>query len=239
MKSVSALLMVILLCKIPLCMNAQSHTLMGKKWIVAEYGISDNIKYALDPQLKPLVIFFSKDSATNKVDYSNIEMQFFSNATYQAKNVIGTVYNGSWSINAAGDSLKTDSLIYRFDFINAFNCITNNATIQVVDSIGTLDTLYSYVKLYGIPIITSIDDRVASGIKMYPMPVSELLTVELDSKNYTSARLYNLFGQLLRNVSIQNRSVFQMELEEFPPGYYSLEILSNDGSKVVKKVLKR
>lgn len=220
--------------------KAQTKVLTGKKWIIAEAGITDNIKYAIDPKVKPQVIFYSKDSVKNKFDYSKIEMYFFNSGTYQAKNNIGTVYNGSWSLNAAGDSLTTDdTLHYRLDFIDAFNCIINNGNTEVIDTIGTVDTMYSYLKLYGVPDITSINEYASQLIKVYPVPVKENLSVDLVYKNYyKEARLYNLFGQLLRTVSVQNKTILQLNVEDLPAGYYSLEIISNEGERVVKKVIK-
>lgn len=219
--------------------KAQQPVLTGKKWIIAEAGITDNIKYAIDPKVKPQVIFYSKDSVKNKFDYSKIEMYFFNGGTYQAKNNLGTVYNGSWSLNTAGDSLTTDdTLLYRLDFIDPFNCIINNGNTEIIDTLGTVDTMYSYLKLYGVPDITSVDEQAAAFIKVYPVPVKESLTVDLFYKNYREARLYNVFGQLVKTVSVQNKSVLQINVEELTAGYYSLEIISNDGERVVRKVIK-
>ena len=238
MKSSIFLLIVIL---ITLSFSARSqHSLTGKKWTISEAGVSDDMKYGLDPNVKPRIIFYSKDSTTNKLDYSNIEMHFFNGGTFQAKNIKGVVYNGVWNLNATNDTLVTDSTGNRFDFINEFNFITNNSTTQIIDTIGTLDTLYSYIKLYGVPDITSVDEQSNSAVKVYPMPVTEVLTVELPSKGYREARLYNLFGQLVGSFSLQNKLSFQMAiLQELPPGYYSLEIIDKDDNRVVKKVIKK
>ncbi len=239
MKSFLSLLSFSIFLFVSLALNAQVPKLTDKKWIVAEYGISDNIRYGLDPQIKPLVVFFNKDSAHNKVDYSNIEMHFSSDGTYEAKNVIGTKYDGTWSLNVANDSLTTDTLKYKFNFINEFNCITNNGTEQVVDSIGTKETFYSYIKLFGMPDITAISEQPSSTlVKVYPIPVKETLTVDLLSKNVKEARLYNIFGQLLRTVAVQNTSTFQINMQELPAGYYSLELITNTGERVVKKAMK-
>jgi hypothetical protein len=220
--------------------EAQTPTLTGKKWIIAESGISDNIKYGIDQQVKPLMLFYSKDSTNNKVDYSKIEMHFFANGTYQAQNNVGGLYNGTWSLNAANDSLTTDdTLTYKFDFINEFNCITNNATTQVIDTMGTVDTFYTFVKLYGVPDITAIEEDDYSPVKVYPMPATESVTIRLPSKNFKEARLYNLFGQLITTVSLQNKtSVNIVALQHLSAGYYSLEIIDNEGKRIVKKVVK-
>lgn len=239
MKTFSSTIALVLFVLFALRVNAQTPLLTGKKWVIAEAGITDNIKYAIDPKVKPQVIFYSKDSIKNKFDYSKIEMFFFNSGTYQAKNNIGTVYNGTWSLNAAGDSLTTDdTLHYRLDFIDPFNCIINNGNMEVIDTIGTIDTMYSYLKLYGVPDITSVNEQTTAFIKVYPVPVKESLTVDLFYKNYKEARLYNVFGQLLKTVSVQNKSVLQLNVEELPAGYYSLEIYSNDGERVVRKVIK-
>ena len=218
--------------------NAQN-VLTGKKWIIAEAGITDNIKYAIDPKVKPQVIFYHKDSAKNKFDYSKIEFYFFNGGSYQGKNNIGGVYNGTWSLNVAGDSLTTDdTLVYRLDFLDPFNCIINNGSVEVVDTAGTLDTLYSYLKLHGVPDITTMDEQVWGLINVYPVPVKENLTVDLVVKNYKEVRLYNLFGQLIKTVAVQNRTVLQVNMQDLPAGYYLLEIIGNAGERVARKVIR-
>ena len=214
-------------------------SLTGKKWIIAEAGISDDLKYGLNPNIKPLVVFYNKDSANNKIDYSKIEFHFLATGAYQATNNKGTIYNGTWSLNTAGDSLTTDdTLRYRFNFIDVSNCIAKNGKSQVIDTVGTLDTLYSYLKLYGVPDITAVNENENGFVKLYPMPVKEIVSIEFSSKNYTEARLYNLFGQLVKTIPIQHKTAIQLNMQEMPAGYYSLEVISQDGERVVKKVIK-
>lgn len=220
-------------------LHAQTPVLTGKKWTIAEAGITDNIKYGIDPNVKPQVIFYSKDSVDNKFDYSKIEFYFFPGGTYQGKNNIGGTYNGTWSLNATNDSLTTDdTLIYRIDFLDPVRCIINNGIVQVIDTAGTLDTVYSYLKLQGIPDVTSVDELSSSLINVYPIPVKENLTVDLVLKNYREARLYNVFGQLIKTVPAQNKTVLQVNVQDISPGYYSLEIIGNEGERVVRKVIK-
>ena len=229
----------LLLCAASLT-QAQTYTLINAKWVVAEYGISNSTTYGTDPQVKPQVILFSKDSAKNYEDYSNIVMNFFSGGNYQATNISNKVYNGTWKLNAAGDSLTTDSLTYIFSFINPFTFITFNRTIQVVDTLGTPDTLYTYVKMSGTGQTTAISEpNLSADVKVYPIPTKDKLNLEFASKNYKEARLYTVLGQLLQSINLQTKqSPLVLDLENLDSGYYSLEIISSSGVKVVKKIIK-
>jgi hypothetical protein len=231
----------IVFLSIPFFIQAQtSNTLVNQKWIVAEYGISKSTNYGTDPLVKPEVIFFSKDSVKNNEDYSNIEMDFFSGGTYLAKNVSNKTYNGIWHLNATGDSLTTDSITYKFNFINAFTCITFNMTVQVVDTLGTQDTLYSYIKMLGIMNTTSIHEAaLLASVNVYPVPAKDELNLEFASNNFKEARLYNVLGQLLQTIPLQGKqSPLLINMENKDSGYYSLELISTNGLRVVKKVIK-
>jgi hypothetical protein len=245
MKNITITIIFTALLFITLKNNAQ--TLIEKKWMVEEYGISNNIKYGIDKSVKPLVIFFNKDSLNNKVDYSNIELRFYNNGTYQGKNVLGTVYNGTWKLNNTNDSLTTDSTTSKFDFINPLNCITNNMTIQKVDTLGTVDTFYTYIKLYGIKEIpTSQKENILSisNIKIFPTPTNEFINIEFSSeisKKIREARLYNLYGQLVKVVAIGSKTdnTIKVSVEEVNKGYYFLEFISNEGRRIgIKKIVK-
>ncbi|MEO6902992.1 MAG: T9SS type A sorting domain-containing protein [Bacteroidia bacterium] len=246
MKNIISTLIFITLSFITLKNNGQS--LIEKKWMVEEYGISNNIKYGIDKSIKPLAVFFSKDSLNNKVNYSNIEMRFLNNGTYQGKNALGTVYNGTWHLNNTSDSLTTDSTTSIFHFINPLSCITNNMTIQKIDTLGTVDTFYTYVKLYGIneiPTSQKENTMSISNIKVYPTPASEVINIEFSPeslRNIKEARLYNLYGQLVKVIVIGDKPVNTMKvnIEEINKGYYFLEFISNVGrSRIgIKKIIK-
>ena len=239
MKSTRIFLIALTLLSIPSLTQAQGNTLLNKTWLVAECGISKSTSYGTNPQVKPEIILFSKDSAKNNEDYSNIVMNFFSGGTYQATNVMNKVYNGAWYLNAAADSLTTDSIAYAFSFINQYTCITFNRTIQVVDTLGTPDTLYTYVKMTGTAETTSINESALSAeVKVYPVPATHSLNLEF-TNSYKEARLYNVVGQLLQTISLQGKqSPLGLSLQSMEPGYYSLEFINTSGVRVVKKLIK-
>ncbi len=216
--------------------NAQSLT--NLKWKVAEYGIAADRDYGLNPNHQPLIVFFSKDSLHNVVDYSNISFEFFSNGSYEGKNVLGQTYQGLWLLNNNGDSLSIDTNVYLFHFINTLTCITKNATYQVIDTLGTIDTLYSYVKLFA-QATTSIAEK-ESYVHLFPMPASDYINVEIKNNDFNAVntQLINLYGQVVKTWSLTDRKkTYYFDIKELPPGYYLLEFTTVDGIRMTQQKL--
>jgi hypothetical protein len=87
----------------------------------------------------------------------------------------------------------------------------------------------------------SIDEMMASGIKVYPNPASESITISIpDYISLTSPvlNLYTLSGQKVGMLETENElKEIQFNVSDLPPGFYILNITDFNGHSLNKKVV--
>ncbi|MEO6455638.1 MAG: T9SS type A sorting domain-containing protein [Ginsengibacter sp.] len=122
--------------------RAQNESLINRKWKVEEYStLFKNDK----------IVFFSKDSLTNTIDYSGLEYDFFENGTYLTTNSKDTsTTSGTWSISSTKDSAVIDSANFLLIRLDSLTFITRGYSLQLSDTSGTIDTAYTYFTLFSL-----------------------------------------------------------------------------------------
>jgi hypothetical protein len=86
----------------------------------------------------------------------------------------------------------------------------------------------------GADISTSIQNISHSSIKVYPNPVSLVLTIETEAGIEYELRVYTLKGQLLHRQ--QNQST--LAVQDYDNGMYLLEIIElSSGQRIVEKIV--
>ena len=73
-----------------------------------------------------------------------------------------------------------------------------------------------------------------SNWKTYPNPVVDQLTIEDFQGTVT---VFNLLGQPLRSISIQNE-IEQISFSDLENGQYLLQMIANDGTKTMNRIVK-
>lgn len=93
--------------------------------------------------------------------------------------------------------------------------------------------------LYGLNVTTLSNNKVESlsKFKLYPNPVSDILTISSESSAISTIKIYNLIGQLVIEKNI-NSLVDSIDVSDLQSGTYSISIESNDVLeffKIIKK----
>jgi hypothetical protein len=78
-------------------------------------------------------------------------------------------------------------------------------------------------------------------MEIYPNPFSESFTFQLDGKNESnfSLELFDVQGRLVKSTTSVIQNPFVLETGEIPRGIYQLRIIMDDGSMLLKKVVKQ
>ncbi|HLF63824.1 MAG TPA: T9SS type A sorting domain-containing protein [Saprospiraceae bacterium] len=99
---------------------------------------------------------------------------------------------------------------------------------------------------YSLTLIGSIIDGVADGIieiptatseislekvNVYPNPVKDILNIP---SNAESIRIFNIHGILMQSFQVSNTSI---DLSDFAPGIYVLQLIDQDGNSVITRVI--
>jgi hypothetical protein len=84
---------------------------------------------------------------------------------------------------------------------------------------------------------TGLHHTKRTAVSVYPVPSRDVLTVEADDR-IDRIRIYNIYGELIREISIQSESS-QLDIEMLSPGVYLLNILLNNRSSHNTKFIKQ
>ena len=71
---------------------------------------------------------------------------------------------------------------------------------------------------------------------IYPNPASDFITIELENNNEEKIKIYNIYGQLVKEVSISNNQ--KLNITELTNGIYTVSFQSNKSSTSIKFIKK-
>ncbi|MFK7948125.1 MAG: T9SS type A sorting domain-containing protein [Saprospiraceae bacterium] len=93
----------------------------------------------------------------------------------------------------------------------------------------------AYVFEYTFPSASSsISDF--DNLKFYPNPAQELLFIESETI-FQQATIYNVLGQPIQEVSIQNNQT-EININDLPKGIYMLQLVTENGQHIAKQFIK-
>ena len=126
------------------------------------------------------------------------------------------------------------------------NEIANDTVEFSTESLFSNNNYYLYaMDIYGlfsergsvrIESNTGLVEHTISGIRIYPNPANDLLTVEMDKPEWGSIEITSINGQLLYSTRMKG-SILQIDLSSFQKGVYFITVRSRDQvwtEKVVK-----
>ncbi len=82
---------------------------------------------------------------------------------------------------------------------------------------------------------TSIDDVATSSFAVYPNPTTGIITID-GINSTTRVMVTNTQGQIISNISIEN--THQLDLSAQPSGLYFVKLVSDQGTKIVKLIVR-
>ncbi|MEZ7936359.1 MAG: T9SS type A sorting domain-containing protein, partial [Paludibacteraceae bacterium] len=125
-----------------------------------------------------------------------------------------------------------------FEPVHTYDSIGHFDVTATVWHKGTLEGI-SYVEIKYISVIsTGISTPEVSTIRMYPVPVSDMLTVESPDTPLRALRVVTLNGTIVRQVTCRGENTSDISLGGLSPGTYIILTTTDKGvfsGKVVKK----
>ncbi|NUQ26724.1 MAG: Omp28-related outer membrane protein [Saprospiraceae bacterium] len=86
--------------------------------------------------------------------------------------------------------------------------------------------------------ITSVDDPAVSNWKLFPNPVNDKLFLQTARSEQGECRLYDATGKLLQKFPLDGQLQLDFDLNNYPTGIYTLQLVTDTGKypfKIVKK----
>jgi len=155
---------------------------------------------------------------TNLETFYTISVDHFYNEFYITGTFLGTV-----DFNPLGVPPFLTSVPYISTFIAKYGLPANGIAPDEDNSENNLETK------------SFIIEDVASGIKLYPNPANDFITIEFNSiENTNNIKIYDITGKEVNNYSItNNNTTSQLNISNFESGIYIITIQTSD--KIIRE----
>jgi hypothetical protein len=185
---------------------------------------------------------YHKDSATNLFNYGSFKYSFFSNGTYTVTSD-STSNQGTWAINATGDSAIIDAIPFKMTELSSSHFTTRGFTLKMVDAAGTIDSLFSYVSLYpmaALPVrlLSFAGQYTNNQVKLNWSTAQEqqnkLFEVQYSSNGYG----FETIGVVPGNMNSNQVNNYQFNTTQYQPGknFYRLKQVDVDGQAIISSI---
>jgi hypothetical protein len=188
-------------------------------------------------------VLFHKDSTKNIYTYATLKYNFFNNGTYTVTSDSSSS-QGSWSLNATGDSAIIDNVPFLLTELSATHFTTRGYTVKMVDAAGTLDNLYTYVTLY--PIVTlpvnllSFTGQYGNNlVTLNWSTAQEIQNKEFQVQYSADGSTYETIGTVPGNLTSTrvNNYVFKTTRYQNGKNYYRLKQVDVDGQTTISTIV--
>jgi hypothetical protein len=219
--------------------HAQTELLENKNWEIQQYYT------ILDQTPSDKIVHFSMDNVEKTYpDYSGLTFVFNNPGTYN------TFFNSDptdkteekWAFTTNKDSLIINTNKYKI-----LKLTENELSISLKSYyIDTPEVqLYPIVDYFEFKITTTLSvnqNKINKKYKQFPNPVADKLFLTFESSlNATKVEIYGLDGRQLVSQAVKpNQEVQEINVQEFPKGFYFLKIKDKndkvlDSGKILKK----
>ena len=85
----------------------------------------------------------------------------------------------------------------------------------------------------------SVDENALFGVKIYPNPATNQFTIEISNSQISieTINIYNLQGKLIKTITENIVSTMNISTENMVKGFYLTELISENGSKKINKLI--
>jgi hypothetical protein len=88
-------------------------------------------------------------------------------------------------------------------------------------------------------VVTGIEELEKHGIKLYPIPASEKITIEAENHLPESIHIFDAAGKMLKRIQLkQNTQRQQIDIQSLSPGIYLLKIHTQEDNILNVKLIK-
>ncbi len=159
----------------------------------------------------------------------------FEGAWFLTAHCQGTYVPGSWvTLSKTSGSImggQSEDLVLAFNSIGLTGGESYNATLVINTS--DVDLPHAEIPLTLNVSGLSVEENSNDKVSVYPNPANAMVTVE--GQNLKSLAIYNVAGQLVRVVKLDNAiNNIEMNVEA---GVYFFSIYDNDGNNIVQRVV--
>ena len=98
-------------------------------------------------------------------------------------------------------------------------------------------TLFPYTTLFRSNDINN-EIKASNSWKIYPNPFTSMVNIEQSVVEQTSLQILNISGQILRNITINEKNI-KIDLSHLKPGVYIARFTNNESHSTTIKIIKK
>jgi Secretion system C-terminal sorting domain len=216
--------------------NAQG--IENKKWELSKY-------YSFTPELKDSInVLFEKDKPVNKINLSGYTTEFDNTICSKYFKDDALIKNDeAWGYSTNKDSITVGDGKFFIESITENDLILSTSYYYFdLPDYKALATKEYYVFNNQSSTLSVNQNKINKKYKQFPNPVADKLFLTFESSlNATKVEIYGLDGRQLVSQAVKpNQEVQEINVQEFPKGFYFLKIKDKndkllDSGKILKK----
>lgn len=186
---------------------------------------------------------FHKDSVNNVANYASLTYSFFNNGTYTVTSD-GTSSQGTWAINATGDSVRIDTVPFFMSELSSTRFTTRGYTMITADASGATDSLFSYITLYpmaALPVnLLSFNGQYASNlVKLNWSTAQEHQNKAFEVQYSADGYAFETIGTVPGNLNSNQVNNYQFNTTHYQTGknFYRLKQVDVDGHSTISSIV--
>jgi len=140
-----------------------------------------------------------------------------------------TINEQTLTTNESGvATIELENGVYTYS-VSASNYVTYDGSVTVDDADVSEDVSLVHVGL---------DENSLTNISVFPNPFSNEINIA-NAVNATRVVVCNIIGEVVMNVELNQSANIRLETSQLNSGIYMVTILAYDGSRIVKKMIRR
>ena len=137
---------------------------------------------------------------------------------------LGATTNDGSMVMIEASSVDVNS-IGSYNVIYTARDLSCNAALEVIRTVNV------------VPVLHTEDAAFSKGIRIYPNPVYDIVTIKSDQNVMTQIRMVDISGRVMAQTLQGVGTTYQMDVSNMSQGVYFLEITS-EGKQAVKRIVK-
>ncbi|HUP10827.1 MAG TPA: DUF5004 domain-containing protein, partial [Niastella sp.] len=185
---------------------------------------------------------FHKDSVTNIFDYASLRYTFFNNGTYTVTSD-STSSQGTWAINATGDSAIIDTIPFKLTELSSTHFTTRGFTLKMVDAAGTVDSVFSYVTLFPmaalpVSLLSFMGQYTNNLVKLNWSTAREQQNKTFEVQYSADGYAFETIGTVPGNLNSNQVNNYQFNTTHYQSGknFYRLNQVDIDGRSTISSI---
>lgn len=207
--------------------QSADHNLYIATMLITRSDIGYALEDAIDNGVKTMIVI-NNSSQSNSSLVSTLQTKLDTN--FKTNDGGSNIMHHKFMIVDEGTNSDPVLLVGCHNWSYSANDKNDENTLVIHDNTMANVYLQGFMKFF--PKASGMDENTMNNIRVYPNPASEQLNIELSHQGNAQMHFYNMNGQKVHSISLNNENSV-VNINGLEPGLYILELVS--GNKVSRE----